>query len=69
MDYPKLNGDPEISKIKIKHDFFGKKREKHDQKNVSKSIKTDIKYYRRKYKSSDKKKILLIITQKLMRSR
>ena len=42
--------------------------EKHDHENILKSVKNDNDYYKEKYKSLNKKKILLIITEILIGS-
>ena len=57
--------DIELLKIKTKHDQLKElqhKTEKHDHENILKSLKIDNEYYKKKYKSLNKKKILLIIT-------
>ena len=40
--------------------------EKHDHENISKSLKTDNEYYKKKYKTLNKKKLLIIITEILI---
>ena len=42
--------------------------EKHDHENILKSLKSDNQYYTKKYKSLNKKKVLLIITEILVGS-
>ena len=42
--------------------------EKHDHENILKSLKVDNEYYKKKYKSLNKKKVLLIITEILVGS-
>ena len=42
--------------------------EKHDHENILKSLKSDNEYYKKKYKSLNKKKVLLIITEILIGS-
>ena len=42
--------------------------EKHDYENILKSLKVDNEYYKKKYKSLNKKKVLLIITEILVGS-
>ena len=42
--------------------------EKHDHENILKSLKIDNEYYKRKYKSINKKEVLLIITEILIGS-
>ena len=59
--YPNLNIDPELLKIKTKDDEIKDlkyKTEKHDYENISKSLKIDSEYYRKKYKRSNKRKYL-----------
>ena len=63
--------DVELLKIKTKDDQLKElqnKTEKHDHENILKSLKVDIDYYKKKYKSLNKKKILLIITEFLIGS-
>ena len=58
-------------KIKTKDDQLKElqyKTEKHDIDNILKSLKSDNEFYRKKYKSLNKKKILLIITEILVGS-
>ena len=64
--YSNLNIEPELSKIKtedveIKNIKY--QTEKHDHENISKSLKIDNEYYKKKYKSLNKNKVLLIITE------
>ena len=70
--YPNLKTDDvEILKIKTKDDQLKElqyKTEKHDHENFLKSLKVDNEYYKKKYKSLNKKKILLIITENLIGS-
>ena len=69
--YPNLNIDPELLKLKIKHDDNKDKKfktEKHDHKNILKSLKVHNEYLQKKYESSNKKKVLLKITEVLLRS-
>ena len=42
--------------------------EKHDHENILKSLRVDNEYYKKKYKNLNKKKVLLIITEKLVGS-
>ena len=42
--------------------------EKHDHENILLSLKIDNEYYKKKYKSLNKKKLLLIITEILLES-
>ena len=67
--YPDLKNDVELLKIKTKDDQLKElqyKTEIHDHENILKSLKSDNEYYRKKYKSLNKKKILLIITEILV---
>ena len=69
--YPDLKNEPEILKIKTKDDQLKElqyKTERHDHENILKSLKSDNVYYTKKYKSLNKKKILLIITEILIGS-
>ena len=64
--YPKLNNEPELSKIKTRDDEIKNLKyqtEKDYHENILKSLKIDHEYYTKKYKSLNKKKILLIITE------
>ena len=67
--YPSLNNDPELLKIKTKDDQLRElqyKTEKHDHENILKSLEADNEKYKKLYKSLNKKKILLIITEILV---
>ena len=69
--YPDLKNEPELLKIKTKDDQLKElqyKTEKHDFDNILKSLKIDNEYYKKKYKSLNKKKILLIVTEILVGS-
>ena len=69
--YPDLKNEPELLKIKTKHDQLEElqyKTEKHDFDNILKSLKVDNDYYKKKYKSLNKKKVLLIISEILVGS-
>ena len=69
--YPNLNNDPELLKIKTRDDeikILKYQNEKHVHENILKSLKIDNEYYKKKYKSLNKKKILLIITEILIGS-
>ena len=69
--YPDLKNEPELLKIKTRDDEnrnLKYQNEKHDHEKILKSLKVDNEYYRKKYKSLNKKKILLIITEILIRS-
>ena len=69
MAYPSLNNDPELLKIKTKDDQLKElqyRTEKHDHENILKSLEADNEKYKKIYKSLNKKKILLIITEILV---
>ena len=69
--YPDLKNEPELLKIKTKDDQLKElqyRTEKHDHENILKSLKSDNIYYTKKYKSVNKKKILLFITEVLVGS-
>ena len=71
MTYPNISNDPELLKIKTKDDQLKElqyKTEKHDHENILKSLKNDNESIQKKYKSLNKKKILLIITKILIGS-
>ena len=70
-NYPDLKNDVELLKIKTRDDEIKNLKyqtEKHDHENILKSLKSDNEYYRKKYKSLNKKKVLLIITEILVGS-
>ena len=69
--YPDLKNDVELLKIKTKDDQLKElqyRTEKHDHENILKSLKVDNEYYKKKYKSLNKKKVLLIISEILVGS-
>ena len=69
--YPDLKNEPELLKIKTRDDEIRNLKyqtEKHDFDNILKSLKSDNEYYKKKYKSLNKKKLLLIITEILVGS-
>ena len=70
--YPNLKTDDvELLKIKTKDDQLKDlqyRTEKHDHENILKSLKSDNESYKKKYKSLNKKKIFLIITEILIGS-
>ena len=70
--YPNLKTDDvELLKIKTKDDQLKElqyKTEKHDFENILKSLKSDKESYKKKYKSLNKKKILLIVSEILIGS-
>ena len=64
-NYPDLKNDVELLKIKTRDDEIKNLKyqtEKHDYENILKSLKVDNGCYKKKYKSLNEKKILLIIT-------
>ena len=68
---PDLKNEPELLKLKTKDDEIKNLKyqtEKHDFENILKSLKSDNEYCRKKYKSLNKKKILLIISEILVGS-
>ena len=67
--YPDIKNEPELLKIKTRDDEIQALKyqtERHDHENILKSLKVDNEYYKKKYKSLNKKKILLIITEILV---
>ena len=69
--YPDLKNEPELLRIKTKDDQLKEvqyRQEKYDHENLLKSLKIDNEYYKKKYISLNKKKILLIITEILIGS-
>ena len=69
--YPDLKNDVELLKTKTRDDEIKNLKyqsEKHDFENILKSLKSDNESYKKKYKSLNKKKILLIITEILVGS-
>ena len=69
--YPDLKNEPELLKIKTRDDEIKNlnyQTEKHDYENILKSLEVDNEYYKKKYKSLNKKKVLLIITEILIGS-
>ena len=68
--HPNIN-EPELLKIKTRDDEIKNLKyqtEKHHYENILKSLKIDNEYYKKKYKSLNKKKVLLIITKLLIGS-
>ena len=62
--YPNLNIDPELLKIKTRDDELKNLKhqtEKHDHESILKSFKISNEYYKKKYKSLNKKEVLLLI--------
>ena len=69
--YPDIKNDPELLKIKIRDDEIKELKyqtEKHDYENILKLLKVDNDSYKKKYKSLNKKKVLLNITEILIGS-
>ena len=67
--YPDLKSEPELLKIKTKDDQLKELRyrtEKHDFENILKSLKNDNESYKKKYRSLNKNKILMVITEILV---
>ena len=67
--YPNLNSDPELLKTKTRDDEIKNLKyqtEKHDYENILKSLKADNESIKKKYKSLNKKKILIIFTEILV---
>ena len=71
MTYPNVYNEQELLKIKTRDDEIKTLKyqtEKHDHENILKSLKIDNEYYKKKYKSLNKKKILLIVSEILIGS-
>ena len=67
--YPNINIEPELPKIKTRADKIKEfQTEKHDHENILKSLKNDNELLIKKYKSLNKKKILIIVTERLIGS-
>ena len=68
--YPVLNNEPELLKIKTDDEFKNLKYQtgKHHHKNILKSLKIDNEYFTKRYKSLNKKEVLLIVTEVLIGS-
>ena len=67
--YPDIKNDVELLKIRTQDEEIKNLKyqtEKHDHENILKSLKSDNEYYKKKYKSLNKKKVLLIITEILV---
>ena len=63
-NYPDLKNEPELLKIKTRDDEIKELKyqtEKYDYENILKSLKNDKNYYDKKYRSLNKKKILLLL--------
>ena len=68
-NYPNISNEPELLKIKTRDEEIKNLKyqaEKHDFDNILKSLKSDNEYYKKKYKSLNKKKILLNISEILI---
>ena len=69
--YPDLKKEPELLKIKTRVDETKELKYqtvKHDHENILKSLKLDSDFYKKKYESLNKKKVILIITEILIGS-
>ena len=69
--YPDLKNEPKLLRIETRDDGIKNLKyqsEKRDHENILKSLKNDNDYYRKKYKSLNRKKILLIVTEILIGS-
>ena len=55
--------DDEIKNLKYETEYLKYYSERHNHENILKSLKVDNEYYKKKYKSLNKKKILLIISE------
>ena len=69
--YPDIKNDVELLKIRSRDEEIKNLKyqtEKHDHGNILKSLKSDNQYYTKKYKSLNRKKVLLIITEILVGS-
>ena len=67
--YADLKNEPELLRIKTRDDEIKNLKyqtEKHDYENILKSLKADNEKYKKIYKSLNKKKKLLIVTEKLV---
>ena len=68
---PNLSNEPEVLKIKSEDDQSKElqyKTEKHDLEIKLKSLKTDKNFYKKKFASLNKKKVLFVITEILIGS-
>ena len=69
--YPDLKNEPELIKIKTPDDEIKNLKfqtEKYDYENILKPLKIDNEHYKEKYKTLNKKKRLIIITEILVGS-
>ena len=70
-NYPNISNEPELLKFRTREDEIKNLKyqtEKHDFDNILKPLKSDNEYYKKKYKSLNEKKVLLIITEILVGS-
>ena len=68
IGYPDVNIEPELKKLKTRHDeitILKNQTEKHDYENILKTLNFDTQFYENKNKSLTEKKVLLIITELL----
>ena len=68
---PNISNEPELLNQKTRDDEIKNLKnptEKHDHENIIKSLRIDNDYYKRKHKSLNKRKILLIVTEILVGS-
>ena len=69
--YPNVNNEPELLKIKTRDDEIKNlkyQKEKHDHEIILKSLKIDSEYYKKIYKSLNKKKVFRIVSEVLIGS-
>ena len=69
--YPNINNEPELLKIRTRDDEIKNLKyqtEKRDHEYILKSLKIDSEYYKKKYKSLNKKKVLMIASEILIGS-
>ena len=67
--YSDLKNEPELLKIKTQADEIKNLKyqtEKHDHENILKALKIDNEYYKKKYKSLNKKKVFMIVSEILI---
>ena len=71
MSYPNINKEPELIRIKTRVDEIQSLKyqaEKYDHENKLKSLKIDNEYNKKKYKSLNKKKVFMIVSEILLGS-
>ena len=69
--YSNLNNETEFLKLRTRDDEnknLRYQKEKHDHENILRTLNIDNEYYKKKYESINKKKVLLIITEILIGS-